>query len=70
MKSLSNDNEPVAKVAETLNRKCPICKEPATRDHAPFCSRRCTNIDLSRWLQGHYVIEGSDSAPGEGEEPG
>lgn len=76
MKSLSNDNEPAGKMAEmpktpkTLRRKCPICKAPAARDHAPFCSSRCTNIDLSRWLQGHYVIAGSDSAPSEEEEPG
>lgn len=73
MKSMSNDNEPQAKAPEkpkALSRKCPICEAAAAGDYAPFCSRRCSNIDLSRWLQGHYVIEGSDSAPGEEEELG
>ena len=37
---------------------CPICggqSEPAFR---PFCSRRCADIDLGRWLSERYVIEG------------
>ncbi|MBK1838105.1 DNA gyrase inhibitor YacG [Azospirillum sp. YIM B02556] len=40
---------------------CPICgrpTEPATR---PFCSKRCADIDLSRWLGGVYRIEGPES---------
>ncbi|WP_244433788.1 DNA gyrase inhibitor YacG [Azospirillum sp. B506] len=32
--------------------------EPATR---PFCSKRCADIDLSRWLGGVYRIEGPES---------
>jgi uncharacterized protein len=35
---------------------CPICGEPAVRRFLPFCSRRCTNIDLNRWLAGVYAI--------------
>jgi endogenous inhibitor of DNA gyrase (YacG/DUF329 family) len=31
---------------------------------APFCSKRCADIDLGRWLKGGYVIPG---APGSGE---
>ena len=37
--------------------KCPICKgEPANKAHKPFCSKRCADIDLHRWLGGTYAI--------------
>ena len=37
---------------------CPICKKPSTLDYRPFCSRRCADIDLQRWLTGRYVLDG------------
>lgn len=36
--------------------RCPICGRPATAAHRPFCSARCADIDLGRWLTGHYVV--------------
>ncbi|HEX7006522.1 MAG TPA: DNA gyrase inhibitor YacG [Alphaproteobacteria bacterium] len=36
--------------------RCPICRSPAVADHAPFCSRRCADRDLARWLGGEYRI--------------
>jgi endogenous inhibitor of DNA gyrase (YacG/DUF329 family) len=44
-------------------RPCPECGRPSARDTYPFCSIRCKNVDLSRWLTGAYVIperEGED----------
>jgi endogenous inhibitor of DNA gyrase (YacG/DUF329 family) len=38
--------------------KCPICGKPSDRTLHPFCSKRCANIDLSRWLSGGYAIPG------------
>ncbi len=35
-------------------RKCPICGRPAEPAYRPFCSRRCADVDLSRWLTGAY----------------
>lgn len=37
--------------------KCPLCKS-SVLDHAfrPFCSARCKDIDLGRWLFGRYVL--------------
>ena len=35
---------------------CPICKHAQTPDYRPFCSRRCADIDLGRWLTGGYVV--------------
>jgi uncharacterized protein len=50
--------------------RCPICGKPADRQHQPFCSRRCRDIDLGRWLKGSYRIE-TDEGPEDGEnEPG
>jgi endogenous inhibitor of DNA gyrase (YacG/DUF329 family) len=39
-------------------RACPICRKPAQPDYSPFCSRRCADVDLQRWLTGAYVIPG------------
>ena len=39
-------------------RKCPICGKPATKENDPFCSKRCAQVDLNRWLSGVYAIPG------------
>jgi hypothetical protein len=36
--------------------KCPICGRPSEPDCRPFCSRRCADVDLARWLGGAYAI--------------
>lgn len=47
-------------------RPCPICKKPSVQAFHPFCSSRCADIDLNRWLTGAYVIPaGADPAPEE-----
>jgi uncharacterized protein len=45
-------------------RRCPICGKPAAARHRPFCSTRCAEIDLGRWLKGNYAVE-TDEGPGE-----
>ena len=37
---------------------CPICGKPAAAGHRPFCSKRCADVDLHRWMKGAYVIAG------------
>lgn len=37
---------------------CPVCDKPMTAAYRPFCSARCADIDLGRWLTGHYVVPG------------
>jgi endogenous inhibitor of DNA gyrase (YacG/DUF329 family) len=42
---------------------CPICGKPTAADYRPFCSRRCADIDLGRWLTESYRVpadEGGD----------
>lgn len=39
--------------------KCPVCESRmAMLDYRPFCSKRCADVDLSRWLKGNYAIPG------------
>ena len=52
-------------------KPCPICGKPADPQRRPFCSGRCADVDLHRWLTGRYavpVVESEDdSEPGAGE---
>jgi endogenous inhibitor of DNA gyrase (YacG/DUF329 family) len=47
--------------------KCPICGKPASPEHRPFCSPRCADVDLHRWLSGKYAVPGSDDPDETGE---
>lgn len=44
--------------------KCPICGKPSSPEYRPFCSKKCADIDLGRWLKGTYVVH-TDEAPEE-----
>ncbi len=44
-----------AKVA-VLKTRCPICRKPAALDFRPFCSKRCADEDLGKWLGGAYRV--------------
>jgi endogenous inhibitor of DNA gyrase (YacG/DUF329 family) len=52
--------------------KCAICGKPQAEAHRPFCSKRCRQIDLGKWLGEGYAIpavEGEDDGDsGQGEE--
>jgi endogenous inhibitor of DNA gyrase (YacG/DUF329 family) len=37
-----------------------MCGRPAAPEHRPFCSRRCADLDLQRWLTGRYAIPSAD----------
>ncbi|MDZ4740052.1 MAG: DNA gyrase inhibitor YacG [Alphaproteobacteria bacterium] len=37
-------------------RSCPICKKPEDLKMRPFCSKRCADVDLSRWFNDVYAI--------------
>lgn len=47
-KSAVNDNAGSA--------KCPNCAAPTATAYKPFCSKRCADVDLHRWLSGGYAI--------------
>jgi endogenous inhibitor of DNA gyrase (YacG/DUF329 family) len=57
---------------------CPICRRALGEDaqearFRPFCSKRCADVDLGRWLKGAYAIpavendEMSEDGTGESE---
>ena len=58
--AIANDNAPAGEAGQKKLRPCPICGKPAVAASQPFCSARCTDIDLHRWLGGIYAI-GSDA---------
>ncbi|MGR3639273.1 DNA gyrase inhibitor YacG [Alterinioella nitratireducens] len=39
---------------------CPICKKPTDPEYRPFCSRRCADVDLGRWMTGSYAVPSDD----------
>jgi endogenous inhibitor of DNA gyrase (YacG/DUF329 family) len=42
-------------------QRCPVCGKPASEKTRPFCSSRCRDVDLHRWLSGRYVVPGSEN---------
>jgi uncharacterized protein len=48
--------------------KCPICSKPAADEHRPFCSRRCADVDLQRWLTGRYAVPAVEQDEGASDE--
>ena len=61
MPEAANDD---AAPAPGSKRRCPICGKPASTEVSPFCSKRCADVDLHRWLgEGYRVpIEVDDDA--------
>lgn len=50
--------------AANSNKPCPICSQPPSEKFKPFCSARCADVDLHRWLSGSYRVE-TDETPAE-----
>ncbi|MEO1018657.1 MAG: DNA gyrase inhibitor YacG [Pseudomonadota bacterium] len=44
-------NEPRRKIP-----KCPACGKPRLQAYRPFCSARCRDRDLAKWIDGAYAI--------------
>ncbi len=40
---------------------CPICGKPTVQDYRPFCSKRCADVDLARWLNESYTLPAEDA---------
>ena len=68
----ANDNKPPAQRSPPgkSEQTCPICGKPRSERYDPFCSKRCADVDLHRWLKGSYVIPGANAKrePGDEEE--
>ena len=44
-----------------LHSQCPICGKQSAFEYRPFCSKRCADIDLNRWMSGVYRVETDES---------
>jgi uncharacterized protein len=68
----ADDKKSAAKQPDLDKNKriCPICGKPRSERYDPFCSKRCADVDLHRWLKGGYVIPGGNAKaePGDEEE--
>jgi endogenous inhibitor of DNA gyrase (YacG/DUF329 family) len=53
----ANENNPLAS-----SGKCLICGKPTKEEYKPFCSKRCADVDLNRWLSGNYAIPAVEGA--------
>jgi len=40
---------------------CPMCKKQTDATYRPFCSKRCADIDLGKWLTGSYAIPAAET---------
>ena len=48
---------------------CPICSKDTVAAYRPFCSKRCADIDLGKWMRGDYALASEDPLdPDEAEE--
>lgn len=39
---------------------CPICQRKVDPDYRPFCSKRCADVDLAKWMSGSYAMPSTD----------
>lgn len=40
---------------------CPMCVKEPDAKYRPFCSKRCADLDLGKWLTGSYAIPAADT---------
>jgi endogenous inhibitor of DNA gyrase (YacG/DUF329 family) len=48
---------------------CSVCGKPVDDKFKPFCSARCRDVDLNRWLSGVYAIPATEETDEDGERP-
>ena len=68
MSARSPDENTSGQAPGGAGAKCAICGKPQDAKFKPFCSKRCADIDLSRWLKGVYAVAAEEGPDGEGEQ--
>ena len=56
-------------IVKPMPARCPICGKPTDQAVKPFCSKRCADIDLNRWLSGVYSVPTKEGEGEDGEGP-
>ena len=62
-------DRPIPLRAVRIQAQCPVCGKPADERHRPFCSKRCADIDLGRWLKEGYRVPTDETPDDQGEPP-
>ena len=63
--------QPDVPVDETRRAaRCPVCGRPPVAATRPFCSVRCADVDLGRWLTGQYRLPGGATEQDDAAAPG
>jgi len=52
----------MANVVPIKGQKCANCAKPVVLEFRPFCSKRCANLDLGKWLNEEYRIAAEEEA--------
>jgi uncharacterized protein len=65
---MKSSDRPLPLRAVRIQAACPRCGKPADEKYRPFCSKRCADIDLGRWLKEGYRVP-TDEPPDDGDEP-
>jgi endogenous inhibitor of DNA gyrase (YacG/DUF329 family) len=68
---MTGDENAPRPVPPRQRRACPVCGRPSSHEDYPFCSKRCADVDLNRWLSEAYAIPAAETdeedGPGQGE---
>ena len=52
------------KLIKNNKTKCPTCGSFSVKSSYPFCSQRCSSIDLGKWFDGKYSIPSAEDPDG------
>jgi uncharacterized protein len=66
------DNRYINSMSEPVSPStpaCPICGKPRVPQFRPFCSKRCADVDLNRWLKGVYAVPVTETDDEDGDKP-
>ncbi|MCP5367133.1 MAG: DNA gyrase inhibitor YacG [Hyphomicrobiales bacterium] len=61
------DKDPADKVVPLRGQRCPACGKPTAYGYRPFCSKRCADLDLGKWLSEDYRVA-TDEQPDQDDE--
>ena len=66
---MRSDRKPRLAKKSAQAGKCPTCGKPPEQGFRPFCSKRCRDVDLHRWLSGAYAIPVTEDTDEDGALP-
>ena len=53
---ISNNNQNKIVKLQKKKVKCPNCRNKSNESFTPFCSKKCSDLDLIKWLSDENYI--------------